>query len=170
VLDHADNGSLTATGRHRAPGSRPRNPARTSGKWYFERRRFVDARTAGWGHRKRSGTLSSYIAARPNGAGYQSTNSFYLNGGNPGPNLPKRGHEVLQCLAIGEVNYLAHFRQYYVELTCGAVDGSNGWMAGITNVSGPLTNFLGSDNNSAGYQSQQSFWKNGSSSSGAPTI
>jgi len=41
-------------------------------------------------------------------------------------------------------------------------------MAGITNVSGPLTNFLGSDNKQCGYQSQQSFWKNGSSSSGAP--
>lgn len=158
------NGNLTATGTASSAWKSVRGTtSHTSGKWYLELGSDLIDASSGWmgGVENASGVLNNYIGSTANGAGYQAgpTGAFWRNGGSA------------TGLAVGLSSYSGAWRlvrstlpnttgKFYVELLCVALDSSNGWIAGITNASGPLQNFAGADNNSAGFQAQQSFWKN----------
>jgi hypothetical protein len=52
--------------------------------------------------------------------------------------------------------------KWYFELDGNTVDVSNGWMGGIENSSGTLTNYIGSTSNGAGFQSLGQLYRGGS--------
>lgn len=50
--------------------------------------------------------------------------------------------------------------KWYFELSAAIVDASNGWMGGVENASGTLTNFIGSTANGSGYQATRNWYIN----------
>lgn len=140
----------------------------TSGKWYYEVKCLVQPSSSGAGFmvgvENASGLLNNYMgAAGGNGAGLQSNRAFNINGGGS-PN-------ILSKVIVPYSNTWRTVRsstshtsgRWYVEILCNAVSGpATGWMAGITNASGPIRNYNGFDNNSAGFYCNRSFYKNGS--------
>ncbi len=155
------NGNLTAAGTVATWRSVRGTTSHTTGKWYFELNIEVAGNQHMCGVENASGVLNSFLGSTVNGAGYNGDGNFYTNAGSV-TGLPA----VLgrYCNAWRSIrSTISHFTgKFYVEFTCDVLDAGNGWIVGVTNVSGPLVNFLGSDNNSVGIQAQASVWKNGS--------
>lgn len=86
--------------------------------------------------------------------------SITLSNGNLTASQATTGSGWRSVRAVGSSK---HTGKWYFEVLCDQRDASDGWMAGIMNASASLTSFVGADNNGIGYQSQQSSWKNGSS-------
>lgn len=155
------NGNLTATGATaganawksaRATGSQ------STGKYYFEASVVAVDGSNGWmlGVENGSGTLSSYIGSTANGAGFTSTGAFWRNGGSASGGVSFTKY-LGAWRSIRSVNS-HNTGKFYAEVSADAIDGTHGWIFGISSASGPLSNYLGSDSNSAGFQSNSFYY------------
>lgn len=137
----------------------------TSGKWYFEVKVRLNTGTGNFmiGVGNASAVLNNYFSVNANGASWQSNGNFGTNNSFTSASAAfdefSNAWRTIRCDTPKTDS-----GHYKVEILCNTLDNSGfGLFVGLTNSSGPLRSWLGSDttNNSAGFQNQRSFYIGG---------